>query len=191
MNFWTIVQCIQMCLVVGPRHSSAFQYLVQAMIDWLVEIFVKYFQSWVCIKMVCLVWTDGKQGRWENQLLILHPAFRHSYIWTRLPLGILWAEQSQLSYESPSVILVTLYWALFRNCISLSCAGELHTALQGWPHRGWRRRGSTTTLLLEVAHQINTQYTSNTSSWRHAGHKSHDKTSNVLLFVIRVCCQPK
>jgi len=46
MKLWTMVQCIQICLIVGPRHSSAFQYLFQALIDWLVEIFVKYFQSW-------------------------------------------------------------------------------------------------------------------------------------------------
>lgn len=117
MNLWTIVQWIQMYLVAGPRHSSPFQYLVQAIIHWLVEIFVKYFQSWVCIKMACLVWPDGKQERWENQLLILHPASRHSCTWMRLPLGILWAEQSQLSCESPSIILVGHCWDLLSNSI--------------------------------------------------------------------------
>lgn len=179
MNLWTIVQCIQMCLAVGPRHFSDFQYLAQAMIDWLVETFVKYFQSWVCIKMACLLWPDGKQERWENQLLILHPAFRHSCTWMRLPLGILWAEQSQLSHESPSIILEPVA-GLSSVIPSLSCAGELHTTLQGRPHRCWVERKHWFHAPPKAAHQIHTQCTSNTSSWRYVGHNSHFK-------IIRFC----
>lgn len=53
MNLWIMVQYIQIRLIVEPRYSSALQYLFQAVIDWLVEIFVKYFQSWVFTNMNC------------------------------------------------------------------------------------------------------------------------------------------
>lgn len=116
------------------------------------------------------------------------PCFQ-TFIYT--PLG------HSLSWTVPAVIWESLNhlsdpcWALFSDLIpSLSCAGELHTALPGWPHR-CRVERKHHHAPPKAAHQINTQCTSKTSSWRCVGHNSHGKKSRVLFFVIKVCCQAK
>ena len=76
-----MVQWIQICLIVGLRQSSPFQYLFQTIIDWLVEDFIKYFQNSVFINMdyICLVHTSGNMTDFQD---FVQAAFEYLQDWS-------------------------------------------------------------------------------------------------------------
>ena len=97
-----MVQWIQICLIVGLRQSSPFQYLFQTIIDWLVEDFIKYFQNSVFINMdyICLVHTSGNMTDFQD---FVQAAFEYLQDWSShklFPRGATSASAQTNSQES-------------------------------------------------------------------------------------------